>query len=183
MKERITGIDRALTAQRVDATPPPPDKNVDTTFGLYRRQHGQVAMGNKIVQLQLSENEKTFTVDDTEYDLTPGLRVLIMQKHSGPTQYSINDYREYKSLCAQTKVRSFPNPAGTARPHATWKYKHLLRNMVMPGERITEEGESEVTDDTDTASIGGIGESSSSPGILSSDSGTLSPGTPAHTRY
>ena len=52
-----------------------------------------------------------------------------------------NDYQGYKSLCAQTKVRSFPNPTGTARQHTTWKYKHILRKMVMPGERITEESE------------------------------------------
>ena len=50
MKETLTGIDRALTAQRVDATPPL-DKNDDTTFGIYRRQDGQLAMGNKIVEL------------------------------------------------------------------------------------------------------------------------------------
>ena len=39
-------------------------------------------------------------------------------------------------------------------------------------------GESEDSDDTDTASIGDIGELSSSPGMLSPDSGILSPGTP-----
>ena len=68
--------------------------------------------------------------------------------------------------------------AGIARPHATWKWEHMFRKMVIPGERIAEEGESEDTDNTDivpdTASIGDIGESSdiSSPGILS----------PVHTR-
>ena len=46
MKETLTGIDRALTAQRVEATPPP-SKNVDTTFGIYSRQDGQLAMGKK----------------------------------------------------------------------------------------------------------------------------------------
>ena len=37
-------VDGALTAQRVDARPPP-SKNVDTTFGLYRKQDGQLRMG------------------------------------------------------------------------------------------------------------------------------------------
>ena len=93
-----------------------------------------------------------------------------------------NDYRAYKSLVAQTKVKSFPNPAGAARPHATWKYKHMLMKMVMPGERIVEV-ESEDTAATDTASIGDIGGSSD---IVSSD--ISSPGTsdippsPVHTR-
>ena len=63
----------------------------------------------------------------------------------------------------------------------------MLKKMVIPGERIVEV-ESEDTDDTDTAAIGDIGESSdiSSPGILPSDYGILSPGSsipsPAHTR-
>ena len=73
------------------------------------------------MQLQLNENKKTLTVDDTEYDFTLGLHGLIMRKHSRPTQYNSNDYKAYKSLVAQAKVKSFPNIAGTARPHATWK--------------------------------------------------------------
>ena len=53
--------------------------------------------------------------------------------------------------------------------------------MVIPRERIPEEGESEDTDDTDT-SIGDIGESSD---ILSSDissSGTSDISSPGHNR-
>ena len=169
MKETLKGIDRALTAQRVDATPPL-DKNVETTFGIYRRQDGQLAMGNKIVQL--NSNKKTLTVDDTEYEFTSCLHALIMWKHPRRNQWNSNDYTAYKSLVAQTKLKSFPNPAGAARPHATWKYKHMLRKMAMPGEQITKEEESEDIDDT--ASIGDIGESS--PSILSSDSGMLSHG-------
>ena len=139
-------------------------------------------MGNNIVQVQLNENKNTLTVDGIEYELTPGLHGLIMRKHPRPTQYNSNDYRVHKSLCAQTKVRSFPNPAGTARPYATWKYMHMPRKMVIPGERIKEEGESEDNDDTDTASIGDIDESSdiSSPGILSPGTPAIPP-SPAHT--
>ena len=97
-----------------------------------------------------------------EYEFTSGLHVLIMWKHPQPSQWNSNDYQPYKSLCAQTKSRSFPNQAGTARPNATWKYKHMLRKMVILGERITEG--SEDSDDTDTTSIRDIGESST--GIL-----------------
>ena len=98
-----------------------------------------------------------------------------MSKHPRPNHWDSNNYQAYKSLCAQTKIRSFPNPAGAAPPHATWKYKHLLRKM-----------KSDDSDDTDTASIGDIGKSST--GMPSPDSGILSPGTPdiprspAHTR-
>ena len=52
--------------------------------------------------------------------------------------------------------------------------------MTVPGESIPEE-ESEDTDGTDTDSMGDISESS--PVIMSSDSGIVSPGpSPAHTR-
>ena len=116
-----------------------------------------------------------------------------MLKHPRPTQYSSNDYKAYKSLVAQTKVTSFPNMVGTARPHATWKWKHMLKKMVIPGERIAEEedGESEDTDDTDSVEsypdpasmryIGGSTPDISSPGssILSPDT---SPPLPLHTR-
>ena len=122
---------------------------------------------------------KRLSVDGTEYDLTPGLQAFIMQKQPQISQWPSHDYRAYKSLSAQIKVRLFPNPEGAARPHSTWKYKHILRRMAVPGESIPEEG-SEDTDDTDTASIGDIGKSSSS--ILSSDSGILSPASPAHSR-
>ena len=43
MRKTLTDIDGALSAQRVDARPRP-DKNVDTTFGLYQKQHGQLGM-------------------------------------------------------------------------------------------------------------------------------------------
>ena len=83
-----------------------------------------------------------------------------MQKHPQVSQWSSRDYRTYKSLAAQTKVKSHPNPRGSTRPRATWKYKHMLKRMTVPGESIPEE-ESEDTDGTDTDSM-----SESSPAIL-----------------
>ena len=71
---------------------------------------------------------------NTEYKLTPGLLVLITNKHPCHIQYNSNDYKVYKSLVAQTKVKSLPNMAGNAaRSHATWKWKHVFRKMVIPG--------------------------------------------------
>ena len=97
--------------------------------------------------------------------------MLITKKHLGAGQWNSNDYQVYKSLVAQTKVKSFPN------------LDHIA------------EVESEDTDDTDSvepdpdiASIGNIGETFgiSSPGILPSDSGISSsdPSIPSslHTR-
>ena len=85
----------------------------------------------------------------------------------------------------EKKQKICTNGRGTSRPHATWKWKHMLKKMVIPGDRIAEV-ESEDTDDRDSvepypdiATIGDIGESSdiTSPGILSSDSGIPSSGS------
>ena len=89
-------------------------------------------MGNKVI---LGDG-KTLKVDDKEYKLTPGLVALITLKHPRPNQWNFNDYRVCNELVAQTKIKSFLNRTGTARPHATWKWKHMLKKMVMPVDRI-----------------------------------------------
>ena len=144
----------------IDARPPQ-SKTADTTFGLYKKDE-QLSMGNKAVRLHLKR--KILTVDDTEYKLTPGLLELITNTLPRPEQYNSNDREVYKSLVAQIRVRSFPNRTDGARPHARWKWKYILGKMVILGERIAEEGESEDTDGT--ASIVDIGVSSD---ILSFD--------------
>ena len=77
MKKTLTDIDGALAAP--DARPRS-DKNVDNTFGFFKKQDGQLGMRNKI--LQLDGNGKPLLVDDTKYKLTPGLLVLITKKSS-----------------------------------------------------------------------------------------------------
>ena len=153
---------------RTTIAKPELSKNIDAIFSIFHKQDGQIGMGSKVVQI----DGNTFTVDDTEYKLTPGLRVLISSKHPRPDQWKTDDYQAYKELVAQIKVRSSLNRTGNTRPHTTWKCQNLPMKMVIPAERIPEE--SEDGDDTDTASIGAVGESSdvlSSPGIPSSDYG------------
>ena len=70
MKKTVTDIDGALS--RATDARPPPNKNAGTTFGIHRRQDGQLDRGSKAVQL----NGKTLIVDDTEYKLTPGIRAV-----------------------------------------------------------------------------------------------------------
>ena len=182
MKKKLADIDGALKANIDGALKPvaalQPGKNVDTTFGIYRRKYGQLQMGSEIVGLD--KNERFLIVDGNKYDLTQGFWAFIMQKHPQVSKWPSRDYRTYKSLSAQTKVKSHLNPRGSSRPSATWKYKHMLKRMTVPGERIPEEA-SEDTDGTDTDSMGDISESSSV--IMSSNSGILSPGPSlAHTR-
>ena len=102
-----------------------------------------------------------------------------MQKHPRPNQWTSGDYQAYKYLSIQTKVRSHPNPRGVARPRSTWKYKHMLRKMIVPGESIVEE-ESEDSED----SVAGESTDSSSPPIKPGlfTKSTIEPPSPAHTR-
>ena len=87
-------------------------------------------MGNKAVRLDAKG--RILTVDDTVYKLTSGLLDLITSKHPRPDQYNCNDKGKYRSLVAQTRVKSFPNRAGGTRPHATWKWKYMLKKMTIP---------------------------------------------------
>ena len=176
MKKTLAGIDGALKPVAEAIGP-----RVDNTFGIYSRKDGQMQMGIKLVKI--SEDETNLKVEDADYELAPGLHTLIMQKHPRPNQWTYSNYQVCKSLSAQTKVRSHPNSAGAARPHATWKYKHMVRKMVVPGEKIVEE-ESEENEDTDTASTGSV---TSSPSSHKARSRSPSPPdvpepSPLHTR-
>ena len=118
-------------------------------------------------------DEHELSVDGTKYDFTPGLWAFITQKHPQVSQWPSRDYRTYKSLSAQTKVKSHPNLRGSSRPRATWKYKHMLKRVTVPEESIPEE-ESENTDGTNTDSMGDISEPAILPPvIMSSDSGIM----------
>ena len=87
----------------------------DATFGIHKRQNGQLALGNTL--LQIDGNGKPLKVDDKEYPLTTGLLALITQKHPRPVHYNGMDYKVYKSLVAQIKFKSYRNRAGTVQPH------------------------------------------------------------------
>ena len=76
-------------------------------------------------------------MDDKEYELTPGLRMLILYKKPRPQHYTSDDYSVYKAIVAQIRVRAYPNKrTGSAGPRSTWKWKHMLRGMAIPGDRV-----------------------------------------------
>ena len=83
MKKTLTDVDGALATQRATDARPRPDKNADTSFGLFKRQDEQLDTGNKVIQIDA--NAKTLSVDDSEYTLTPALLDLIANKHPRPT--------------------------------------------------------------------------------------------------
>ena len=62
MKKMLTDIDGALNRD-TDAKPSQQKRSSDLTFGIYMRQDGQLAMGNKVVQID--ENKTTLLVEGT----------------------------------------------------------------------------------------------------------------------
>ena len=94
MKNKLSDIDEALKVDMHGITHETlksvashrPGKNLDTTFGIYRRKDGQLQMGNKIVQIE--ENDKIIIVAGTRYDFTPGLSAFITQKHPQVSMWS-----------------------------------------------------------------------------------------------
>ena len=84
MKETLADIDGALNRPVAEAGTRV--KNVDTTFGIFRRHDDQLQMGSEIVKI--SEDGTILNVDGVEYDLTPGLHTLIVQKHPRPNQWT-----------------------------------------------------------------------------------------------
>ena len=75
------------------------------------RKDGQLQMGSEIVKID--ENESVLTVDGRKYDFTPGIWAFITQKRPLVSQWHSRDYRTYKSLYAQAKVKSHPNQRGS----------------------------------------------------------------------
>ena len=136
VKKALEDIDGALKVQqRTIAVPPsphsPPQK--DLTFGIHATDDGRYAMGNSIVHIE----RNTLKVDVKEYELTPGLRMLILYKKPRPQHYTSDDYSVYKAIVAQIRVRAYPNKrTGSARPRSTWKLKHILSGMVIPGDMV-----------------------------------------------
>ena len=99
MKNKLSDIDGVLKAIIYGTLKPVATlqhgKNLDTTFGIYRRKDGQLQIGNKIVEVD--EHDKFLIVDGTRYDFTPGLWAFITQKHPQVSQWSSHDYRTYNS--------------------------------------------------------------------------------------
>ena len=69
MKNKLLDIDGVLKAIIYGTLKPvatlQPSKNLDTTFGIYRRKDGQLQIGNKIVKVD--EHDKFLIVDGTRY--------------------------------------------------------------------------------------------------------------------
>ena len=57
-------------------------------------------MGNSIVDIE----GNTLKVDDKEYELTLGLRTLIVYNKPRPQHYTSDDCSVYKAIVAQTRV-------------------------------------------------------------------------------
>ena len=80
VKKTLEDIDGALKAQRQHHIPPPSPPQKDLTFGIHATGDGRYAIGNSIVHIE----GNTLKVDDKEYEITPGLRMLILYRKPRP---------------------------------------------------------------------------------------------------
>ena len=157
VKKTLEDIDGALKAQQQHTIPTPSPPQKDLTLGIHATGDGRYAMGNSIVHIE----GNTLKVDDKEYELTPCLGMLIL--YNKPQQYTSHDYSVYKASIAQTRgSKAFPNKrTGSARPRSTWKWKHMLSGMVIPGDVVQEE------DEESTECTTSDGYRTPSPGVIS----------------
>ena len=95
MKKALEDIDGALKAQQHTIPPPSPPQK-DLTFGIHATGDGRYAMGNSIVHIE----GNILKVDDKVYELTPGLRIVILYKKLRPQHYNSDDYSVYKAIVA-----------------------------------------------------------------------------------
>ena len=97
VKKALEDIDGALKAQQQRTTPspsPPSPPQKDLRFGIHATGDGRYAMGNSIVHIE-GNNLKLY---GKEYELTPGLRMLILYKKPRPQPYTSDDYSVYKAI-------------------------------------------------------------------------------------
>ena len=153
VKKALEDIDGALEAPQ-HTIPPPSTPLKDLTFGIHATGDGRYAMGNSIVHIE----GNTLKVDNKEYELTPGLRMLILYKKPRHQHYTSDDY---SAIVAQTRVRAYQNKrTGSARPRSTWKWKYTLSGMVIPGYMVEEE------DEESTEGVSSDGYRTPSPGVM-----------------
>ena len=109
MKKALEDIDGALKAQQRTIVVPPPSPpsppQKDLTFGIHATGDGRYALGNIIVHI----DGNTLEVDDKQYGIRPGFRMLILYKEPRPQHYTSDDYSVYKAIVAQTRVRAYLN--------------------------------------------------------------------------
>ena len=119
VKKALEDSDGTLKAQRrtiVRPPPSPPSPPQKDLTGIHITGDGRNAMGNSIVHIE----GNTLKVDDKEYELTPGSRMLILYKKPRRQHYTSDDYSVYKAIVAQTRARAYPNKrTGSARPRPT----------------------------------------------------------------
>ena len=129
VKKVLEDIDGALKAQQQHTIPPPSPPQKDLTFGIHATGDGQYAMGNSIVHIE----GNTLKVDDKEYELTPGLRMLIITRnHALNTLAAMIILYTKQSLHRPERERAYPALLVHA-PHGNgsicsvvWLYQGIL---------------------------------------------------------
>ena len=103
---------------------------LDKYFGM-KRIDDKFYLGDSEVQIDADSN---IYIDDTTYNVTPGLWSLIMLNAPEPDMYDENDLEAYTKLVVQTNLLNEPKDVtASSRPLATKKGQML--QLLMKGEK------------------------------------------------
>ena len=126
----LEDMDGTLKAQqrtivRLPPPSPPSPPQMDLTFVIHATGDGRNAVGNSIMHIEGN-------IDDKGYELTLGLRMLILYQKPRPQHYTSDVYFVYKAIVAQIRTRAYPNKrTGSARPRGNG-------GMAIPGDSAEE---------------------------------------------
>ena len=110
-----------------------PLEKLDDYFGILLAEDNRYVMGDKTVQL--SGND--IIVEDTHYQGTPGLWILIMFKKPNENHYNDHDLKKYEKLVQQTNVISAPNNVrANSKIKATYKWRNIFSKFDKKGQGI-----------------------------------------------
>lgn len=107
--------------------------NINVPFGI-RSENKKLMMGNAVVQLSLStkakEKQYIVTVNNNKYELTAGLRELLMRNKPDLKLVTEKDKVVYKAMLINTNAhkRDF-NPSGQIKGDKGLKYREIIKPL------------------------------------------------------
>lgn len=112
-------------------------ENINIPFGV-RKENKQFFMGSEKVNILVSDNPLTsvkkhsIIINDMQYNLTPGLRELLLRKTPDLTLVSAKDQLVYKDiLCITNAHKRYYNPNGQIKGDKSIKYREIIKPLFL----------------------------------------------------
>ncbi len=101
--------------------------DADKTYGLYYNKQGHSYIGDK----QIVIIDDNIVIEGKEYEGTPGLWELLINKKPDSNIYTDQDYNTYAEIMIKTNSIHRGNDPNDKRPKASmgWKWKTILKDI------------------------------------------------------